>query len=62
LVIAAIITPPDVVSQLLVSFPLLLLYEISIVIAGKVNPLPPDEPEAETTGADEYDYDETKQD
>lgn len=62
LVIAAIITPPDVISQLLVSIPLLLLYEVSIIIAGRVNPLPPDEPEPESTESDEYDYDETKQD
>ncbi|GIV42603.1 MAG: Sec-independent protein translocase protein TatC [Vicingaceae bacterium] len=37
LVIAAIITPPDVTSQILVSLPLFLLYEISILIAKKVN-------------------------
>ena len=33
LIIAAIITPPDVFSQTLVAIPLLLLYEISIVVA-----------------------------
>jgi len=32
LVISAIITPPDVVSQIIVSIPLLILYEISIYI------------------------------
>lgn len=38
LIIAAVITPsPDVTSQLLVAFPLLLLYEISILIAAVVN-------------------------
>lgn len=37
LVIAAIITPPDVVSQLIVTVPLWLLYEISISIAARVN-------------------------
>jgi sec-independent protein translocase protein TatC len=36
LVIAAVITPPDVVSQLIVTFPLLLLYEISIYISARV--------------------------
>lgn len=36
LVIAAVITPPDVVSQLVVTFPLWLLYEISIGIAARV--------------------------
>jgi sec-independent protein translocase protein TatC len=36
LIIAAIITPPDVTSQLLVSLPILLLYELSIQIAKRV--------------------------
>jgi len=36
LVIAAIITPPDVVSQVLVSLPLFLLYLASILIAKKI--------------------------
>lgn len=36
LFISAIITPPNVASQVLVAFPLLILYEISIVIARKV--------------------------
>jgi sec-independent protein translocase protein TatC len=35
LILAAIITPPDVTSQLLVSLPILLLYEISIVVAAR---------------------------
>ena len=35
LVIAAIITPPDVISQLIVTIPILLLYEISIWISAK---------------------------
>lgn len=66
LIIAAVITPPDVASQILVSFPLLILYEVSIIIAGRVNPLPPDDPEPEETKSssddDEYDYDYSKQD
>jgi sec-independent protein translocase protein TatC len=36
LIVSAIITPPDVTSQLLVSLPLLLLYEISIRVAQRV--------------------------
>lgn len=36
LVLAAIITPPDVFSQILVSIPLIILYEISIGISGRV--------------------------
>jgi sec-independent protein translocase protein TatC len=36
LIVAAIITPPDLMSQILVSIPLLILYEVSIVIAKRV--------------------------
>lgn len=36
LVLSAVITPPDVFSQFLVTFPLVILYEISIYISGKV--------------------------
>lgn len=36
LILAAIITPPDVASQLLVALPLYILYEIGIVIAKRV--------------------------
>lgn len=35
LLVAGIITPPDVFSQIMVSLPLLLLYEISIVLARR---------------------------
>ncbi|MBN1924435.1 MAG: twin-arginine translocase subunit TatC [Prolixibacteraceae bacterium] len=37
LVLSAIITPPDVFSQLLVCFPLIILYEISVGISRSVN-------------------------
>lgn len=33
LVLAAIITPPDIVSQIIVAIPILILYEISIHIS-----------------------------
>lgn len=36
LILSAVITPPDVFSQLLVCFPLLLLYELSIKISKRV--------------------------
>jgi len=36
LILAAIITPPDVISQILVALPILLLYEISIGISAMV--------------------------
>jgi sec-independent protein translocase protein TatC len=35
LIVAAIITPPDVTSQILVSLPILLLYEVSILVAAR---------------------------
>ena len=36
LIISAIITPPDIMSQIMVSFPLLILYEISIKISQRI--------------------------
>ncbi|MBL7939403.1 MAG: twin-arginine translocase subunit TatC [Flavobacteriales bacterium] len=36
LIVAAILTPPDVVSQLIVSMPLMLLYEVSILISARM--------------------------
>lgn len=38
LIVAAIITPPDVFSQIIVTIPLYSLYEISILVAKRVNP------------------------
>ncbi len=35
LILSAIITPPDVFSQLLVVFPLFLLFELSIIISSR---------------------------
>jgi sec-independent protein translocase protein TatC len=40
LIIAAIVTPPDVVSQMTVTIPLVILYEVSIFIAAAVNKTP----------------------
>lgn len=40
LIISALITPPDVTSQIILSFPILILYEIGIIIAKKVAPEP----------------------
>jgi len=34
--LSAIITPPDIVSQIIVSIPILILYEVSIIIAKVV--------------------------
>lgn len=36
LILSAIITPPDIFSQLLISVPLILLYEVGIIIARRV--------------------------
>lgn len=38
LIVAAIITPPDVFSQIIVTVPLWLLYEVSILVAKRVEP------------------------
>jgi sec-independent protein translocase protein TatC len=35
LTVAAIITPPDVISQIIVSIPILILYEIGILVSGR---------------------------
>lgn len=37
LIVSAIITPPDVFSQIMVSLPIVVLYEISIVISRRIN-------------------------
>lgn len=36
-VIAAIITPPDVISQLMLAIPMIILYEVGIVLGGMVS-------------------------
>ena len=36
LIVSAIITPPDVISQILIALPLMLLYEISIVVSKRI--------------------------
>lgn len=35
LIIAAVVTPPDILSQVIVSIPILILYEISILVAAR---------------------------
>ena len=40
LIVAAIITPPDVFSQTIATIPLYALYEISILVANRVSPAP----------------------
>ena len=36
LILAAVITPPDVVTQFLIGVPLYVLYEVSIIISKRV--------------------------
>lgn len=43
-IIAAILTPPDVLTQTLMAIPLIILYGISILIVRMVNPAPKEEP------------------
>jgi sec-independent protein translocase protein TatC len=40
-ILAALLTPPDVVTQLLMAIPLIILYGVSIIIAKIVNPYKP---------------------
>ncbi len=56
--IAAILTPPDILSQFLMAAPLTILYGISILVAKAVNPHVP----SESDDAGEEDEDETKED
>ncbi len=46
-IVAALLTPPDVLSQLLMAAPLILLYGISIYIAKVFNPAPKEDEEEE---------------
>jgi len=57
-VIAALLTPPDVLTQLLMAGPLIILYGFSILIVRIVNPAPPLEEEDEN--ADEESENESK--
>lgn len=51
-VIAAIVTPPDVVSQFMLAVPLCLLYELGLLCARLVSPKPaPGDETGENTGA-----------
>jgi sec-independent protein translocase protein TatC len=46
-IVAALLTPPDVITQLLMAGPLVILYGLSILIVRAVNPAPPVEDEEE---------------
>jgi len=51
-IVAALLTPPDVLTQLLMAGPLILLYGISILIVKLVNPAPPEEEQDEESDED----------
>jgi len=59
-VFAAILTPPDVITQLLMAGPLILLYGISILIVRIVNPYESDDDDSDDT-EDTVTKDEPKQ-
>ena len=56
-VLAALLTPPDVLTQLLMAGPLILLYGVSILIVKMVNPHIEDEDKED----EEYDKDESEE-
>ena len=52
-VVAALLTPPDVLTQLLMAGPLIILYGLSILIVKAVNPAPADEEEEDDEDEEE---------
>ncbi|MCW8837994.1 MAG: twin-arginine translocase subunit TatC [Thiovulaceae bacterium] len=52
-IVAALLTPPDVLTQLLMAGPLIILYGFSILIVRLVNPAPKEEDEDEDEEDDE---------
>ena len=46
-IVAAMLTPPDVLTQLLMAIPLIMLYGLSILIVKAVNPAPEEDDEEE---------------
>jgi sec-independent protein translocase protein TatC len=58
-IVAAILSPPDVVSQLLMAAPMLVLYEISIYVAVAFGKKPPTEDDESEEKADDAANDDT---
>lgn len=52
-IVAALLTPPDVLTQLLMAGPLIILYGFSILIVKLVNPAPKEEEDDEDEAEDE---------
>ncbi len=59
-IVAAILTPPDVMTQILMAVPLMILYGISIFIVRAVNPAPKESEEEDFDDEDEIDADMRK--
>jgi len=51
-VLAALLTPPDILTQLLMAAPLVILYGVSILIVAAVNPEKPEDEEDDETSSD----------
>ncbi len=60
-VIAAILTPPDVITQLLMAGPLILLYGLSIIIVQMVNPYKKDDEDDDNDDEDTIKENKPKQ-
>ena len=45
-IIAAVVTPPDVISQFMLAVPLCLLFELGLLIAARMKPMQADPDEA----------------
>lgn len=54
-IVAALLTPPDVLTQLLMAGPLVILYGVSILIVRMVNPAPPLEDDEDEEDDDDED-------
>ena len=59
-VVAALLTPPDVLTQMLMAGPLIILYGVSIVIVKFVNPAADEDEDEEDDDTDENPYEELK--
>jgi len=54
-VIAAIVTPPDVISQFMLALPLWILYEVGLLLASRVKPRAKEDEEHDLPESDEQD-------
>ena len=60
-IVAALLTPPDVVTQMLMAAPLIMLYGVSIIVAKIINPYKPDSDEKDTEDEENDTKSEQKQ-